>query len=356
MHEQPPRATGPDSLFADKTLEQSREILYRIYEFAPDAILLVDRDGRIVQANAQTEKMFGYDRDELIGEVVEILIPKRFTAHHIGYRQGYMKSPHARPMGVGLDLFGRRKDGTEFPVDIMLSPIELEHDALVLGVVRDATERRLIEVQTQEAREMYIREIHHRVKNNLQIISSLLYLQAAHSPDPKMFDLLQESQNRVKSIALIHEKLYRSAEMAKLDFAEYVSDLVMDLFRTYGVNHTGLKIHTNIEAHLEIDTAIPCGLIINELISNVFKHAFPNGGEGDLSIEIKPVAPREYMLTVSDTGVGFAPGFDWRSTPTLGLKLVTDLVRQLDGSIEVDSGGGTTFRIVFREPQYKERS
>lgn len=357
MQEKPATQHAMLSAVEDESLATSGEVLYRIFEFAPDAILLVDRSGRIVKANAQTERMFGYTRDELIGQNVEILIPRRLAERHIGYRSGYMETPHARPMGVGLDLFGRRKDDTEFPVDIMLSPLEFENGKLVLGVVRDATERKRIEGQAEQAREMYIREIHHRVKNNLQIISSLLFLQSSHSTDPNIHNILTESQNRVKSIALIHEKLYRSAGMMTLDFAEYVGDLVLDLFRTYGVNQEGINIYTNIEdVYLDVDTAIPCGLIINELISNVLKHAFPDGRPGEVTIGLARTRPRELRLTISDNGIGLPSGFDWRAAPTLGLKLVMDLVRQLDGSIEIDAAVGASFRITFKELQYKERS
>jgi PAS domain S-box-containing protein len=357
MPEKPTTPDDSESVFNDDTIAKSREVFYRIFEFAPDAILLVDHSGRIVKTNGQAERMFGFLRDELIGEKVEILIPRRLAERHIGYRSGYIASPHARPMGVGLDLFGRRKDDTEFPVDIMLSPLEFENGSLVLGVVRDATERKRIEGQAQEAREMYIREIHHRVKNNLQIVSSLLFLQSLHSTDPNIHEILTESQNRVKSIALIHEKLYRSAEMIRLDFAEYVGDLVLDLFRTYGVHQEGINVYTNIEdIHLEVDTAIPCGLIINELVSNVLKHAFPTGTAGEVSIALARTGPDALLLTVSDNGIGFPVGFNWHQSPSLGLKLVKDLARQLDGSVEVDSTSGTTFRITFKELQYKERS
>ena len=339
-------------------LPGNREILYKVFEFAPDAILLADARGRIIRVNAQAERMFGYGRGELTDSPVEVLIPSRFAGNHISYRSGYVASPHARPMGVGLDLFGLRKDGTEFPVDIMLSPLESEQGRLVLAVVRDVTERKRIEAQAREAREMYIREIHHRVKNNLQVISSLLFLQSTHTSDPNVVSLLKESQSRVRSIALIHEKLYRSTEVSQLFFAEYVRDLVTDLFRTYGVDQKGLNVRTTVEdVSLDVDTAIPCGLIINELVSNVLKHAFPKGSAGEVVVELRPHGTHEYSLLIKDNGVGLPEGFDVRTSNSLGLKLVSDLTRQLDGFMEVESGPtGTTFRIVFKELQYKERN
>lgn len=339
-----------------RQLAQRPDILFRVFEYAPDANLLIDADGRIIQANSQAQAMFGYPRSELLGQLVELLIPSRYHAQHVGYRSGYINSPRTRPMGAGVELFGRRKNATEFPVDIMLSPLESEEGVLVLAVVRDATERKQIEAEAIEAREMYLKEVHHRVKNNLQVISSLLFLQSSHTTDPNILEILKESQSRVKSIALIHEKLYRSPELGKIDFAGYVRDLVSDLFRTYGVNQESVELQTEIQnIALNIDTAIPCGLIINELVSNVLKHAFPSDFEGKVLVRIVASEPQSFTLTVRDNGVGLPEHFDWRTSASLGLRLVNDLTRQLDGTVEISREGGTTFTISFRELQYRDR-
>lgn len=336
---------------------QDHDILYQIFEFAPDAKFLVNREGRIVKVNSQVENMFGYRKEELVGKMIEILIPQRFAERHVGYRSGYTSAPRPRPMGAGVELFGKRKDNTEFPVDIMLSPLNTAEGDLILAVVRDVTERKRIEAQAREAREMYIKEIHHRVKNNLQVISSLLFLQSTYTTDPHTLGILKESQSRVKSIALIHEKLYRSTDLVALDFAEYVQDLVSDLFRTYGVNQEGIRVVLRVSnVSLDIDTAIPCGLIINELVSNVLKHAFPDGRQGEVIVELAPAGPQEYRLAVCDNGIGLPENFDWRNSASLGLKLVSDLTMQLDGTMEAKQDNGTTFTILFKELQYKERN
>jgi PAS domain S-box-containing protein len=299
--------------------------------------------------------MFGYRRDELVGRLVELLIPDRFATKHVGYRTNYLREPRTRPMGAGIELFAKRKDGSEFPVDIMLSPLDTSEGRLVLGVVRDITERKQAEVQARERRETLLKEIHHRVKNNLQVISSLLYLQSTYITEQATLEILTESQSRIKSIALIHEKLYRSNDLEKLDFTEYVRDLLTDLIRTYKVQQS-VAVHTSIEGtRLGIDTAIPCGLILNELVSNAFKHAFPPGTPGAVWIDLQPAQDKKYVLTVRDNGAGLPKDFDWRKSKSLGLKLVTDLTKQLDGTVEVRSDGGTTFSITFAELQYKER-
>ncbi|MGE3274023.1 MAG: sensor histidine kinase [Vicinamibacterales bacterium] len=332
------------------------EILLRIFEDAPDAILLVDRAGRILRANAQTAKMFGYPHGALTGQPVELLIPERFARHHVAHREGYIAAPRPRPMGAGLTLAGRRQDGSEFPVDIMLSPLG-DSSALVLGIVRDATERKRVEALALEAREMYFKEVHHRVKNNLQVISSLLFLQSRNTSDPGALAILTESRSRVQSIALIHEKLYRSAELTTVDFGEYVRDLVAELIATYGVGHENLRVRTEAAAlALDIDTAVPCGLIINELVSNVLKHAFPDGRDGEVAVTVGATGNGRYRLEVRDTGAGLPAGLDWRHASTLGLRLVTDLASQLDGELTITSSPqGTDVRLVFAPVTYKER-
>jgi two-component sensor histidine kinase len=206
-------------------------------------------------------------------------------------------------------------------------------------------------------REMLLKEeIHHRVKNNLQVISSLLYLQSTDVTDQATLDILRESRSRIKSIALVHEKLHMSEDLEKLDFAEYASDLLTDLFGTYGAHQKDIMVHTHIEdTFLGIDTAIPCGLIINELTSNALKHAFPDGMKGEVWIDLCPLRDKTYTLVVRDNGVGLPQGFSLDKTKSLGLKLVRDLTKQLDGKMEIETGHGTMFHITFNELQYKGR-
>jgi two-component sensor histidine kinase/putative methionine-R-sulfoxide reductase with GAF domain len=197
-------------------------------------------------------------------------------------------------------------------------------------------------------KEVLLKEIHHRVKNNLQIITSLLNLQSAQIKDPEAIQLFRESQSRVRSMALIHEKLYQSKDLARIDFDGYVRDLMVYLFRSYAANAD--QIRTHIETHnmfLAIDTAIPCGLIISELVTNTIKYAFPGGRRGNLHIGLGPEDDGHLTLLVKDDGVGFPEDFDWRESDSLGLQLVSTLSSQLHGKIEVSGKGGTSFKITF---------
>ncbi|MBM4242024.1 MAG: sensor histidine kinase, partial [Euryarchaeota archaeon] len=178
--------------------------------------------------------------------------------------------------------------------------------------------------------------------------------QSSYIEDKKALDVFKESQNRVKSMAMIHEKLYQSRDFAKINFADYTQSLASELFASYSVG-PNIKLDLNVEHILfNIETAIPCGLIINEILTNSLKHAFPHERSGKIRIELHPIN-NKFLLTVSDDGVGLGEDLDLQKTKTLGLQLVNNLVKQLDGTIELDRSHGTEFKIKFREMKYAER-
>ena len=198
-------------------------------------------------------------------------------------------------------------------------------------------------------KEMLLQEIHHRVKNNLQVISSLLNLQAGYIEGEGTREIFRDSQNRVRSMALVHEKLYRSADLARVDLAEYIKNLATFLFGSYqaSAGRIGLEIEA-ADVYLGIDAAVPCGLMLNELISNTLKHAFPHGRSGLVRVELqRDEAAQEVTLIVADDGVGLPPDFDIFQTDSLGMQLVDTLVEQLDGILEIESQNGTQFKITF---------
>jgi len=192
-----------------------------------------------------------------------------------------------------------------------------------------------------------LKEIHHRVKNNLAVISSLLNMQSKYIKDKKTLEIFRESQNRVKTMALIHTKLYQSSDLARIDFGDYLRKLSADLLASYRLEPDTVSLKLDLEnVYLDVSVAIPCGLIINELLSNALKHAFPQGRKGEVNIRLR-VEEEIIALTVSDNGAGFPEGIDFRNTESLGLQLVTALVMQLGGEIELKRENGTTFTISF---------
>ncbi len=240
--------------------------------------------------------------------------------------------------------------------DVRMTPLYDGRDQIVsrIFVLRDIGERKKMEEQIKASlheKEALLKEIHHRVKNNLQIISSLLNLQSERAGSTAVTQALQEGQNRVRSMALIHENLYRSNNLAQIDFGAYVRELVGQLHRTYSEHARRVTVDVQVEAlFLPMETAVPCGLILNELFSNAVKHAFVDGRAGQISIQLQS-DHNDYRLTVADNGVGLPPQFDYRQTTTLGLQLVHTLVGQLDGRLLVDNRQGTAVTITFENQQ-----
>jgi len=200
-----------------------------------------------------------------------------------------------------------------------------------------------------EEKEVLLREVHHRVKNNMQIISSILRMQSRTIDDPKLKDFLQESQNRIHSMALIHENLYNNDTLANIKFSNYVQSLSGNIARTFANQKATVRFDFQIEdAYLPIDAAIPCGLIINELISNSFKYAFVDRTQGLICIHFNRQPNDHYRLTVCDDGGGIAKDLDITKTKSLGLKIIHKLVKQIDGEMETDFSNGTKFIITFK--------
>jgi PAS domain S-box-containing protein len=345
-------------------------------EAAPTGMLMMNDRGIIVLVNEQTERLFGYRREELLGQKIEVLVPERFRHRHPGFRQAFLGEPKTRAMGGGRDLYGVRKDGVEVPIEIGLNPLSTSEGNFVLSSVVNITERKradrerenlLGQLQTLNAdlerrvgertaeltatlreREVLLQEIHHRVKNNLQVISSLINMQVRQLEDTSSRDALEECQTRVQAIALIHEKLYQSKDYSRVPFSEYARGLAANIFGALGVSNDRIALKLVIQdLSLGVDKAIPCGLILNELITNALKHAFPGNRRGSVQVELHREGSGDIFFSVGDDGVGMPSGFDIDESTSLGMPLVHTLVEQLDGRLEIQSDAGTTFRVHF---------
>jgi PAS domain S-box-containing protein len=327
----------------------------RVVEWAPSAMVMIDSDGIMVLVNAQTELMFGHSREALIGQSIEMLVPERFRNHHRQFRAGFFGDPAPRPMGAGRDLAGCRSDGSEFPVEIGLNPIETEAGAMVLASIVDISERLRTQQRLEDAlreKTVLLNEVHHRVKNNLQVISSLLNLQANNAGDPRLRGMLMESCARVKAMSLTHQLLYERKDFSKLDLGDYFDRLVQSVRASYYSTdgRVTLRLELPLNAvYLDLERTIPCGLLVNELVSNAFKHAFPEGRDGEIVIHLDEPGSGVMSFSVADNGIGLPPEMDLASQPSLGLQLVPLFVEQLHGSMVIERERGTRFAIRIPE-------
>jgi len=332
--------------------KQQEERFRRVVEYTPSAMVMIDARGRIVLANAQAAQLLGYPDATLLGQMVEDIVPERYRAHHPAFRTSFVTSPHPRPMGGGRDLFARRRDGSEFPVEIGLNPIETDEGPMVLAAIVDITERQRTQARLEGAlkeKTVLLNEVHHRVKNNLQVISSLLNLQARHLDDENVKAVLTESQNRVKAMALTHQLLYERKDFSSVELVEYLQRLTQLLAGSY---RTPLQVITldlqcaGQSLLLDLERAIPCGLIVNELVSNAFKHAFPDNRNGCIGIALKN-ENGIVVITVEDDGIGLPADFELSNVRSLGLQLVPLLMEQIHGQLTVQRDTRTRFQIRF---------
>jgi two-component sensor histidine kinase len=233
---------------------------------------------------------------------------------------------------------------------LQATPLPPPHQGLVLAHT-DITARKQAEDQLRAAlreKDVLLREVAHRVKNNLQVISSLLHLQAGAIDDPRLRNLFRESQDRLHSMALVHDLLQQADDVARINLAQYAARLTEELARTYAIDPAHITLETELEdVWVGLDTATPCGLLLHELLTNCFKHAFPEGRTGRVRVALRAAAEQTLMLRVGDTGCGFPDDLDFRATDSLGLQLVGALAEQLQGTIALERAEGTHFTLLF---------
>ncbi len=373
----------------EKEIRMASDFSERLLKSSVDGILAFDKNSLIKVWNPGLESMTGIRRVDALGKSVYDVFP---FLHDIGEDKSIDEALKGQSTISKDKWFNLPETGKKGYFEAYYSPIQNENNKVVggLSIIRNTTRRKValealqrskdllekrVEERTAElskanknllreieerkkAQErineslqekvVLLREIHHRVKNNLQVISSLLNLQSGYIEDQKSLEIFRESQNRVRSMALIHEKLYQSKDLNRVEFSEYIQSLSKDLFRSYNLDASKIKLVSDFEGvKLEIDTAILCGLIVSELITNCFKHAFPNGRKGEVVISMKEFEQHQFTLAVKDNGVGFPDNLDYKNTESLGLQLVNTLTDQLGGTLSLLRNGYTEFRIEF---------
>jgi len=352
-----------------KKAKEEIQNLANIVESSNDAIITKSIEGIITSWNKGAEKIYGYSSEEILGRPISILEPDTLKGEieQLGEMIKQRKYIH------NYETSRLRKDGTVIDVSITLSPVLDSYGRLVAisAIARDITERKKAEQSIANIDIARKKEIHHRIKNNLQVISSLLDLQAEKFrdrecvEDSEVLNAFRESQDRVMSIALIHEELHEGRSDT-LNFSPYLERLVKNLFQTYRLGNANTSLNVELEDNIlfDMDIAVPLGIIINELVSNSLKYAFPGRGKGLIQIKLCRAESGEYtnnlqgsekvglndtkfILTVRDNGIGMPESFNSESFDSLGLQLVTILVDQLNGELELNRNNGTEFTIRF---------
>jgi PAS domain S-box-containing protein len=334
-------------LFSINPLTAAESTLAIMY----DALLLVDLEGRIVSVNRRTSEMLGYKERELLNSRVDVLIPQVQQGNFANNIRAKVFSGKSVQDGE-IELLS--KGGDLIPISISATAVCDQRGTLqgIVYVARDLTARKQAErriINSLREKEVLIQEIHHRVKNNLQLISSLLNLQIDEHGDPRVNQILLENRQRVQSMARVHDQLYSSGSLAELDLREYTQNLI-DAISTFSISQKGpIKINLDIpDVSLNIDKTIYYGLIINELTVNALKHAFPDQHSGEITITLTESGEKALALTVSDNGVGLPEGVDQLNGNSLGLSLVEMLTTQLEGNFSiVNSEEGASFVITF---------
>jgi len=365
-----------------RSAESAQQQMAALVESADDAIITKGLDGIIQSWNPGATRLLGYSAEESVGHPVTMLIPEERLDEEARILEQVSGGKHVRH----FETLRKRKDGSLLEVSISVSPIHDRYGGVVAAakIMRDITERNQAERErtglldqlmtvnkeliavngaleqrvldrtaalraTLQERDVLLQEIHHRVKNNLSVIASLMGMQARRLPNDESRDALEECKGRVHAIALIHEKLYQSENYADVPFAEYLRSLAKDVFQATGTSPSTVSLTLAVdELPITVEKAIPCGLILNELITNALKHAFPQGRSGTIRVELARVEGERLRLGVADDGVGLPGEFSLQNTKSLGLRLVATLANQLDAELTVGAaGGGASFSLTF---------
>lgn len=362
-----------DRKSSEQQLKDSELRFRRVFDSVADGLISVDRHGRISLVNARAMEMFGYLQQEMIGQPIEMLVPLDKIGGHNHSRQQYLQNPSTRPMAELKELFARRRDGSLFPVEIGLTYLEGDSKVSVLATVTDVTDAKAIQRDLQQIvtdksnllaeRTALLNEVHHRVKNNLQVMSSLLSLQSRNAP-PTLKQAFAESQMRVRTMALTHQLLYENRNFSSVPLAVYLEQLCRLIQQTLVLTNHIRFDYGGLDPTLllELELTIPCGLLVNEVVTNSLKHAFvaqitDDGSSqvpGKVTLTLQALPDGRYRLEISDDGIGMPESVQLGSGNSMGMQLIPAFIAQLDAELQLQRQNGTCYRISF-SPQKETR-
>lgn len=337
-----------------------REQYWRqVFNSTLDAVIVIDSQGIVKSYNLGAEIMLGYAANEVIDQNVSMLMPEPHKRSHDEYIKNYMATGHANIIGKSRDFVIYRKNGEPLTINLRVTEMIDTEETLFIGVLHDISELKKNEatiLQSLQEKEVLLKEIHHRVKNNLMVVSSILDMQKSSEEDSVLNQAINISQDRINSMSMIHEILYRSDDLSKVDFASYLDALIDSLLSAYSTSN--LQIHTDRQLDaiaLNIETATPLGLIVNELITNSLKYAFKSRTSGRLGISLKAHGGDSFSLCVADDGQSTKNVVDLETASGLGWQLIGLLAKQLDAEITIDQSQGFKVCIEIKELKYHKR-
>jgi PAS domain S-box-containing protein len=346
---------------AEEKIRETENKYRSIVENSDDQIFMLDKDCKFLSINKTAADFSRKSTQEMIGKSLFEIFPETTAARFSKNVKKVFETGKSLSIDEKMIVQGR-----EYYNSSRLNPVKDDRGRViaVAGIVRDITEHKRAEEQIKKSlreKDILLKEIHHRVKNNLQIICSLLNLQVKIEKNKKVRDILEESKNRIRSMAIIHEKLYQSGDFSRINLTEYIPSLTTHLFHAYRIDSGRVELKMNMkDVFLSLDLAVPCGLLINELVANALKHAFPDtADEPDVRKGIIEVSISSkdniYTLIVRDNGIGLIEKVDLSKPVTLGMVLINALVIQLDAIMEVKRNNGTTFKFTFTESADQKR-
>ncbi|MFO7897367.1 MAG: PAS domain S-box protein, partial [Candidatus Cloacimonadales bacterium] len=329
-----------------------------LFEVSPDALVILSNEDKVMRVNAEFSKLFGYSNQEAQNHYInDLIVPSQFKEEGLELTQE-VKIGNS----VAKQTIRKSKLGEEIYVEIIGKPIILKSNQLaVLGIYRDIRERVLAEnrmKQDLQVNKTLLQELYHRTKNNMQVISSLLYMSSSQTKDQHVKETFRSINNKIKAMSLVHKKLYQSQDLSKINLAEYLEDLLKLIINSYGIQSNAIQLNFAMQdIYILMDSAIPLGLVINELVSNILKHAFRSQqADKEISLQLEQNAADEIILTLRDNGQGIPADFRFEDSSSLGLKTAISLIRrQLKGEIEYRNESGLSWQIKIKDEQHQAR-
>lgn len=338
----------------NESIQEQEEKYRSVVRQVSQGIVLADLNSKqIIEANIAFCNLVGYTESELTRLKIYEL-----QAIDVGVFDSQIQQIEQKKLNLISDATLLHKDGSAIEVELNISIIYLSQSSLICYTVRDIRQIKKFQrqlSQSLEEKQLLLREIHHRVKNNLLVVSGILDWQCEFTDNDSILKFMADTQKRIQTIALVHEKLYKSEDFSHIDIAQYIENLVENLYFSFLDSAKKININFELESVIfNIETITPCGLIVNELISNALKHAFVDKNEGSITISLEK-KDEKYLLMVKDDGVGFPDKWELEKSDTLGLQLVSLLTSQLDGELLISEDQGTIIQVIFKGQEYKKR-